>query len=269
MKADAFALAWLSDQPDRRKRFQYLTRCDVALSADSKFTFLSPATLQQERDCFVEESGFTFSKSLLSAAKYWMVHSTIYRETEVFRTVEVIGVRKSKGLFVGAVAAAEQDPPVDDNDVDPIEEACNELLNAKPKKPQLPDEAASDSGESLGLGSSAESGQEDDDEDDVDSEAALSDAADEMVDVTSEHFGREGKRVLWKNKLIGTISTWSGSTSATCSVHARCRSAASRYYPSDSVLIEWLLGAIGPDGKPTISKEEHAEQAEALKNQFR
>ena len=267
VSGDSFALAWMSDQPDKRKRFQYFTHCDVVLSASSSFVLPSLATLQQDRECFVEESGFALSKSLLSGAKYWMAHSVIYREVGThLHTVEVVGLLKSLPLFADN-AAEPAVVEVHDNEGGLIDEACDAFFTAKPGRPDNgPDDNESDA--SFNFSPASEFASEATAEDEVDSEAALSDR-EAMPSPESPDCSRDGNKILWRGKVIGSLTQWNNSISASCKMHTKCRAAASRYYPSDRVLVDWLLGSIDNEGECIVTKEKHAEQAAELKERYR
>ena len=70
-------------------------------------------------------------------------------------------------------------------------------------------------------------------------------------------FRRDGKGVLWNNKVIGSITSWGNSVSCHCRVHARCRSPASTRWQSDEALEVWLLQAIDRSGEQRMDRAEH------------
>ena len=73
-------------------------------------------------------------------------------------------------------------------------------------------------------------------------------------------FLREGKNIKFGGKIIGSISAWSGNISCLCRIHTKCRSPASKNWPSDVLLEDWLLAGVEESGEQRLGKEAHQER---------
>ena len=69
------------------------------------------------------------------------------------------------------------------------------------------------------------------------------DGEDPEISRESPLFARDGNRILWDGAHIGSITAWGRSISCSCRLpgHRKCRTPASTKFPSDTVLIDWLL----------------------------
>ncbi len=86
---------------------------------------------------------------------------------------------------------------------------------------------------------------------------------------SSVHFGRDRNKILWKDIAIGHITEWQGNIGRHCRTHTDCRVPACRTYPTDELLISWLLSGIRADSSPAISRARHLDEAKALHEKHR
>ena len=81
---------------------------------------------------------------------------------------------------------------------------------------------------------------------------------------TSPHFRRDGLKIYWMDKHIGSLTQFSSSVSCHCRLHPACKTPASTTWGNDKVLIDWLLGALDAAGNVAIAKHSHIQQGAAL-----
>ena len=81
----------------------------------------------------------------------------------------------------------------------------------------------------------------------------------------SDAFKREGNRVYWQNRHIGTISSFGPNVACNCRLHTKCKAPASQRWPSDRLLELWLLDALNEsDAEIQKTKEQHQDKIIAL-----
>ena len=59
-------------------------------------------------------------------------------------------------------------------------------------------------------------------------------------------FVRDGNKILWDGAVIGSLTAWGRNLSCRCRLpgHRNCKTPASTKFPSDNVLIDWLLSGL-------------------------
>jgi len=89
--ADHFEIAFLADEPDRRKGLNTFTRCHCRVDDEGKFNFGCHAGLvQTEEQTLDERVGHAFSKLLRERSKYWLCFLLAYQDLdEEFHVVRV------------------------------------------------------------------------------------------------------------------------------------------------------------------------------------
>ena len=95
----------------------------------------------------------------------------------------------------------------------------------------------------------------------------LDEASDEEFSHLSPRFSRNGTKLSWDGSHVGTITRWGQNVSCHCRIagHSGCRSPAARDWPSDNVLVDWLLAGIGGE----LSKTEHVQLGKQMLEQIR
>ena len=78
VSGESFELVFLSDQPERRRKWKTFTRCNCMVSEGS-FNFETYAGLvRTPRGTFEEYVSFAFGQLLRSRVKYWHAHVLDY-----------------------------------------------------------------------------------------------------------------------------------------------------------------------------------------------
>ena len=81
VSADEFELAFLSDEPERRKGLKVFTRCHCRVDGESTFHFGCHAGLvQTEEHTLDERVGHAFTKLLRERCKYWLCFRVSYED---------------------------------------------------------------------------------------------------------------------------------------------------------------------------------------------
>ena len=76
---DAFEMAFLTDQPERRRGLETFTRCQCAIDDQRTFHFGSYASLVRTDSGVMDERvAFAFAKLLRGQSRYWCVHQLGY-----------------------------------------------------------------------------------------------------------------------------------------------------------------------------------------------
>ena len=83
VSADEFELAFLSDEPDRRKGLKVFTRCHCRIDDEGRFNFGCHAGLVETAEHTLDERiGHGFSKLLRDRCRYWICFLVAYEDTE-------------------------------------------------------------------------------------------------------------------------------------------------------------------------------------------
>ena len=127
-----------------------------------------------------------------------------------------------------------------------------------------------DTGSSDADGSDNDDGDEDDGSDDLGrNEDGEADDASDVDDFSHSNprFSRRGNKLYWDAVHVGTLTSWGGNLSCHCRIrgHTNCRSPAATTWPTDSVLIDWVLHGLGGD----LDKTEHMRLAKVLLEQHK
>ena len=81
--ADDFELAFLSDEPERRKGVKVFTRCHCRVDDEGMFNFGCHAGLVQTEEGTVDERvGHALPKLLRGRCKYWLCVRLSYEDVE-------------------------------------------------------------------------------------------------------------------------------------------------------------------------------------------
>ena len=303
ISADSFELCFLSDQPDIRKSLMTWTRLQFAVT-EGVFHFGQHAGLMRSERMVLEEFvSYKFAKRLRDAAKYWVVFLIIYDDLpDEISVVKILGVNAFAAAYGSAVATTieagivETDPlgleaafdksftgpavpprpaPVNDDPLG-IDAAFDQLF------PNCGGAASASDGDASSLPSPGEMSESDAGtdgaEEDNESDAISGDEniSLEGVDLgswpravlrmrQSDAFKREGNRVYWQNRHIGTISSFGPNVACNCRLHTECKAPASQRWPSDRLLELWLLDALNEsDAEIQKTKEQHQDKIIAL-----
>ena len=282
--ADHFIVAWLSDQMDVRAGIKTFTMCQFDLR-DGAFCFGQDTQIRLVHLCghvLDEQFGHGLARSMISlGARWWLVAQLSYNPVpDVLHTVEAVGLLGAQPCF--HEAQLEVKPPKPPGD--PIEEAYD-MVHAPLSKPPEPPERhfSPDFVDNVDLGFSPASAA---------SAASVSDGTFDGADTASSHslgqigpgpdtdadesdigvdpheqvqhdvtrasplYARRGNKIMWDGVHIGSLTAWKNNISCRCRLagHHQCKSPASTRWPSDTVLIDWLLLGVasGIDKEPFL-----------------
>ena len=285
--ADAFHAVCVSDQLDVRLGLKTLTICDFDLTpADQKFDFSSVLTLRRsERNRFVEEFSHGWLRGLIADGPQWWLIYKLAVEPVAGRYDQVAltgsqGVQACFGCPSGSGDRVEEAPRTEGEDLDM---ACAQFLEERPVFSGEPvaerdpfeevmddffggvgdsDVAFSDGDDAHASASDGDVGRCGDE-----SENDASDAEEELFTHDNPRCSRVGNKIFWDKKHVGLLTSWQGNLSCHCKCpgHSGCRTPASTTWPSDSVLVDWLLSGLAPG----VGKTEHVQMAQLLRDEHR
>ena len=84
---------------------------------------------------------------------------------------------------------------------------------------------------------------------------------------THELFTRRGNKLFWDGAQVGRLTQWRGAVSCHCGIsgHKNCKTPASINWPTDSVLVDWVLHGL----QANLDRDEHVRLAQLLHEQHR
>ena len=269
IEGDEFEMAFVSDQPDRRRRLMSFTRCEFAVDDQRTFHCGSFARLVRNEHFTLDDvESFGFAKLLRDRSRNWLVHQLAYEDVpeepekpkpapaNALDDADPLGLEAAFDFIGGGAGAASgEEGPSDDSSL-----------------PDVADEHdTSDESEGQGLepSRSDEENISDADVPEQDAEAPGSDGRHVRRLRGLGLFERDGKHVKFDGKVLGQISSWQGNVSCVCKLHRACRSPAARNWESDSVLEDWLLTAVTASGDLRVDKDAHMRRITGIRAQMR
>ena len=73
----------------------------------------------------------------------------------------------------------------------------------------------------------------------------------------ADGFERATLKLNWRGKQVGNLTAWGANLSCVCKLHPKCKSPASKIWPSDKFLEDWILMGLKVDGDLRLDKDEH------------
>lgn len=304
VKADTFRATCLSDQTVARLGMKTFTLWDQQTAPANAFDLQGELTLRRSpKDTLEEVFSHGLCRDMVACGhRHWIVYKIdITPLPGTYSKVQLSGARGVRACF-RTRGRKGVEPHDASGDVDDIEAACETSLaghpthKAKPAKPaklatgddvediedaleeffaevEGDDKAgdrSSDTDSSDKSTSDADEDHKDDEDDDLGRhEKGRDEEASEEEEFfhRSPRFSRVGNKLMWDRAQVGLLTSWGGSISCHCRIkgHSGCRSPASKVWPSDSILIDWVLHGLGAE----LDKSDHVQMGKMLSEQHR